>query len=112
MTALCRIEEAAEELGVPRASLKTAAQKHGFIVRMGRAIRLERDRLPELLKKCRDQPREQGSTSSNIVPIGTSGTPGNQTVQRVAQAAMKLKKRSEHILPQKGEQEPPKNRKM
>jgi hypothetical protein len=61
MTNLCTIDEIAQEWNVPKASLRTAAEKHGFLVRIGRALRLERDRLPELLKKCRDQPKEQGS---------------------------------------------------
>lgn len=110
MTALCRIEDAAEELGVPRASLRTAAENHGFIVRMGRAIRLERDRLPELLKKCRDQPKEQGSTSSSTARTGTSAIRGNPTAQRAAQAATKLKKRSVPTSPPKGGQVLPMSR--
>lgn len=104
MTALCRIDEAADELGVPKASLRTAAENHGFIVRMGRAIRLERERLPELLKKCRDQPKEQGSTNSSTARTGTSGTLGNPTAQRAAQAASKLKKPSARTSPPKGGQ--------
>ena len=101
MPLLCTIDEAADDLGVPKASLRTAAQEHGYLVRMGRSLRLERDRLPELLKKCRDQPKERASTSSNTAPTGTSETPGSQIAQRAAQAAKKLKKRSEHTLPPK-----------
>lgn len=89
---LTTVEDAAQILGVPTASLRTAAETHGFLVRMGRAIRIERDRLPELLKKCRDQPKEQGSTNSNTARTGTSGTQASPTVQRAAQAASKLKK--------------------
>lgn len=111
MTQLCTIDDIADELGVPKASLKTAAETHGFIVRIGRAIRLERERLPELLKKCRDQPKEQGSTSSNTDRTGTSETRGNPTAQRAAQAAQKLKKHSEHTSPQRAAQVLPMNRK-
>ena len=92
--ALLKIEQAAKELGVPVQSLKTAAQEHGYLVKMGRALRLERDRLDELVKKCRVQAREQGSTSSNTAHTGTSGTRASATAPRAAQAAQKLKKSS------------------
>ncbi|MFG6566719.1 hypothetical protein ACGYLA_03035 [Sulfitobacter sp. 1A13679] len=102
MSQLCKIEEVAAELGVPKASLRTAAETHGFLVRMGRAIRLERDRLPELLKKCRDQPKEQGSTNTSTRPTGTSSTPASPGGQRAAQAAAKLKKPSQRISQPEG----------
>ena len=111
MSQLCKIEEVAAELGVPKASLRTAAETHGFLVRMGRAIRLERDRLPELLKKCRDQPKEQGSTSSNTARTGTSEILGNPTAQRAAQAASKLKKPSRRTSQQEGGKVLPMSRK-
>tara|TARA_R100001086_G_scaffold209999_1_gene125881 strand:+ start:202 stop:441 length:240 start_codon:yes stop_codon:yes gene_type:complete len=68
---LLSIDEAADELGVPKASIRTAAETHGFLVRMGRAVRVERDRLGELIEKCRDQPKGQGSTSSNTDRTGS-----------------------------------------
>lgn len=111
MTQLCRIEVIAKELGIPKSSLRTAAEKHGFLVRMGRAIRLERDRIPELLKKCRDQPKEPGSTNSNTDRTSTSGTQANPTAARAAQAAQKLKKRSGPTSQPKGGQVLPLSRK-
>jgi hypothetical protein len=111
MSQLCKLEEVAAELGVPKASLRTAAENHGFLVRIGRAIRLERDRLPELLKKCRDQPKEQGSTNSSTARIGTSETRGNPTAQRAAQAASKLKKPSPRTSPREGGKVLPMSRK-
>lgn len=111
MTELCKIDEVAEEWDVPKASLRTAAERHGFLVRMGRTLRLERDRLPELLKKCRDQPKEQDSTNSNTGRTGTSETRGNPTAQRASQAASKLKKPSERTSPPKGGQVLPMSRK-
>lgn len=99
---LCRIEEAAADLGIPAASLRNAAEAHGFIVRMGRAVRIERNRLPELIKKCRDQPKEQGSTSTSTAPSGTSSIPDAGQGQRAAQAAQRLKKPSQPTSPQKG----------
>lgn len=111
MTDLCTIDEIAEEWKVPKASLRTAAERHGFLVRIGRALRLERERLPELLKKCRDQPREQGSTSSSTARTGTSATLDNPTAQRAAQAAMKLKKSSGRTSQPKAAQVLPMSRK-
>ena len=98
---LCAIKDAALALGVPKASLRTAAENHGFIVRMGRAVLLERDRLNELVKKCRDKPREPDSTSLPPARTGTSATPVTQTAARAANAARMLKKPSQPTLQQK-----------
>ena len=111
MTLLCTIEDAAQEIGVPVASLKTAAREHGYLVQMGRATRLERDRLKELARKCRVQPKEQGSTNSSTGLTGTSGTPVAPTAQRAAQAVKKLKNPSARTSPQKGAQVLPMSRK-
>ncbi|WP_233243192.1 helix-turn-helix domain-containing protein [Thioclava sp. NG1] len=107
---LITIDAAAEELGIPKASLRTAAEEHGFIVRMGRAIRLERDSLAELIRKCRDQRKARASTSSPTARTGTSAIPDSQTGQRAARAAQTLKKRSQPTSPQKGGQVTPLNR--
>lgn len=49
MTQLCTIDDIADELGVPKASLKTAAETHGFIYRFGDdCIRIMRDDVPAL----------------------------------------------------------------
>lgn len=88
---LCEIKDAALALGIPPASLRSAAEHHGYIVRMGRAIRLERDRLNELVKKCRDKPREQDSINSPTVRTGISETRGSQTAARAANAVEMLK---------------------
>ena len=111
MSQLCKIDEIAAELGVPKASLRTAAEQHGFLVRMGRAIRIERDRLPELLKKCRNQPKEQGSTSLNTASTGTSETQDSPIAQRAAQAALRLKKPSPRTSQQGGGKVLPMSRK-
>jgi hypothetical protein len=109
MQQLCTIEQAARELGVPVTSLRSSAEKHGFIVRMGRAIRLDRNQLQELIKKCQGQPKGQGSTNSNTVQTGSSATQGNPTVQRAAQAAQRLKKPLAHTSQQKAAQVLPMN---
>lgn len=101
---LMTIDAAAAELGIPRNSLKTAAEQHGYLVRMGRAIRIEKERLGELISKCRDQQKAPASISSRTVRTGTSATPDSPTNQRAAQAAQMLKKPSQHTSPPKGGQ--------
>ena len=91
---LLTIEQAAKLLNVPKASLLTEAQRHGFLVRMGRAVRIEQDSLGELVKKCRDQQKEQGSTNLNTGRNTILGIPDSQINQRAAQAIAKLKKSS------------------
>jgi hypothetical protein len=107
---LCSIQQAAQTLGVPRASLRSAAETHGYIVRMGRAVLLESDRLSDLVKKCRDPQKEHVSTNSNIVRAGTSGTQANPTKARAMNAAKTLKKRSRPTSPQKAGQVVPMSR--
>ena len=41
MNRLLTIDEAAEQLGVPRGSLRAAAEEHGYLVRMGRSVRID-----------------------------------------------------------------------
>ena len=45
MPRLFTLDEAATQLGVPRASLRVAAEEYGFLVRMGRAVRIDPDTL-------------------------------------------------------------------
>lgn len=47
---LAKIHEAAEELGVPKGSLRMAADRLGLLVRMGRAVRIDRNSYEELIK--------------------------------------------------------------
>ncbi|MER5171626.1 hypothetical protein [Thioclava kandeliae] len=107
---LITLKDAAEELGVPVRSLTTAAEEHGFIVYMGRAKRLEKDSLGELIKKCRAQPKAPASTNSPTGHSGISETQANPIGQRAAQAAKMLRKRSQPTSPQKGAQVTPLSR--
>ena len=94
---LLRIEEAAKILDVPVASLRTVAHEHGFIIRMGRALRIESDRIGELIEKCRVGQRAQGCTGEpQAVTESRSGkSETDQREFRPAQiAARKLKKPS------------------
>lgn len=111
MTPLLTLDEVAAEIRVPKASLKSAAEQHGFLIRMDRAMRIDPKTIPELYEKCRAQPKEQGSTNSSTACTGTSETRDNPTAQRVAQAAAKLKKPLAHTSPQKGAKVLPMSRK-
>lgn len=51
MHRLLTIDEAADELGVPRAAMRAAAERYGLLVRMGRAVRIDPNDLGELVKK-------------------------------------------------------------
>ncbi|UAB89687.1 helix-turn-helix domain-containing protein [Ruegeria sp. SCSIO 43209] len=57
MTKLLTIEQAAELLNVPKGSLRTAAEEHGFLVRIGRVIRLDESQLGELVERCKEPPK-------------------------------------------------------
>lgn len=57
MTKLLTIEQAAKLLNVPKGSLRTAAEEHGFIVRIGRAIRLDESQLGDLVERCKEPPK-------------------------------------------------------
>lgn len=107
---LLTIDAAAAELGVPVRSLRTVAEHHGYLVRMGRAIRIEKSRLGELIQKCRDPQKDRDSTNSRTARTGTSETPDAQINQRAASAAQKLKKPSPPTSPQKGGKVLPLNR--
>lgn len=57
MSSLVTIEEAAERLGgIPLRSLHRAAVTHGYLVKIGRAVRIDADQLPELIDFCRQPP--------------------------------------------------------
>lgn len=54
---LLSIPEAANILGVPEASLMREAQRHGHLIRVGRAVRILESELDELVDKCRTRPK-------------------------------------------------------
>lgn len=56
---LVTLEAAAQELGVPRASLRTAAATHGFLIRLGGSLRLDRNKYQELIQRCHEPPKMQ-----------------------------------------------------
>ncbi len=92
MPRLLTIDEAAAELGVPPGSLRTAAEKHGYLVMMGRARRIDPSTIPDLIRKCRNEPVAQDgrghgrSRGSNL-----SGTRTEDSSRRALETAAKLK---------------------
>lgn len=74
MPRLLTIEEAAAELGVSKRGLRAEAERHGYIVRIGRKPLLDAAQLGELVDKCRDQAREPASGGRATGATGTSAT--------------------------------------
>ncbi len=75
---LLSIPEAARALGVPKESLRRAADTHGKTIRMGRAVRLHPDDLEELIELCRVVPKVPaciGERSQDRNLIGRSAMP-------------------------------------
>lgn len=89
MARLLTLAEAAERLGVPRGSLETAARKHGYIVRMGRARRIDPNDIEELVRKCRDTQKDHGCTATptesgpSATMVGFSSQPVHETVAKL-----------------------------
>ena len=93
MPRLLTIAKAAAELGVPQGSLVAAARKHGLIVKMGRARRIDPNDFPELIKQCQDQPQDHGCIAAKTAAVTTlSATPEAESSRRALAAAKKLKK--------------------
>ena len=91
MPRLLTIEEAASELGVPPGSLRTAAEKHGFLVMMGGARRIDPSTIPELIRKCRNEPVPHDRIDSHPPESGIPRTRAKDNSQRALQSAAKLK---------------------
>ena len=93
MTRLLTIAEAAERLNVSRRGLRAEAERHGFIVRVGKAIRIAETDLGELIKKCRDPAKGRDSSTAPTVTSSSFAT-ANTECQQALESAAKLKERS------------------
>ena len=100
---LVKIEEAALELSVPKKSLETAARRHGLLIRMGRAVRIDRNCYGELIEACREKPQEQGSTNAPTPGYSSSATPVAPIGQQALATAAMLKRRSRPTSPEKAQ---------
>ena len=74
MPRLLTIAEAAAELRVSKRGLRAEAERHGYIVRIGRKPLLDAAQLGELVDKCRDHQREPASRGGETRATGTFGT--------------------------------------
>ena len=92
MLRLLKIDDAAAELGVPSRSLRAAAEKHGMLVRMGRAIRIDPKNIQELIRLCQENPQERDSTNAATESSRSATVPDSS--QRALEIAEKLKRRS------------------
>lgn len=93
MPRLLTLDEAATELGVKKGSLRSVAQQYGFLVKMGRCIRIDADTLGELIEKCRDSAKDPASTDAATPAFTSSGTVPGST-QRARETAERLKRLS------------------
>ena len=84
---LLTIEEAAKRLGVPRTALRAAADRHGFTVRVGRAIRVDANQLGDLIELCRDRAKERVSSTAQTEASTSSATASTECQQALASAA-------------------------
>lgn len=89
-------------LGLPVRGLRDAAERHGYLIRVGQAIRLDVADLGELLDKCRSRPREPACSSDaapDAPPSGSSRTRVSPSVRQAQQIAERLKSRSPTTSP-------------
>ena len=110
MQPLLSIDEAAEKLGVPKGSLRSAAEAHGLLICMGRTRKISPDDLPELIEKCRNAPKAPASTGGKTSLSGSSATLDARTDRPASKIAEKLKKRSHSTLHKKTAQVVPLSR--
>ena len=103
MPLLLTIDQAAEQLGVKPGSLRTAAQRHGLLVKMGRAVRINPNDIPELIKSCQGKPKDRGCTVA-ATASGPSVIRAENSSQRALASAEKLKQRSRGTSPKKTDQ--------
>ena len=99
MPSLLTIPEAADHLGVPVRSLRRAAETHGLLVCIGRAVRIDRDRLPELIAKCQSEPKAPAYTGTLPAESGSSEIAADQRLRQAQTTAQRLKAHSRPTSP-------------
>lgn len=93
MTKLLTIEQAAKLLNVPKGSLRAAAEEHGFLVRMGRAVRIDQDQLGDLVERCKQPPVSRSVKHLEGIHRFSDDREAYASAMRAADALKKLGKR-------------------
>lgn len=86
------IPEAAERLGWPKATTERAARDLGLLIMAGNRKRINPNDLPEIIDKCRSEPKDRAFISAKTPGFGSSATPGAATAQQALESAARLKK--------------------
>lgn len=75
MVKLLTLKQAAAALNVPIGSLRRAAEQHGYLIKIGIAVRIREEELPALIEACRVPKQEalqasaRGSTSPETIVV-------------------------------------------
>lgn len=88
---LLTVDQAAAQLNIPTKALRREAERHGLLVRFGRAVRIDPQTMPELIEKCRNAPKARASTGIPPKPNGSFETLADQKLQQAHQSAQMLK---------------------
>lgn len=88
---LLTLDQAAAQLNIPSAALRREAERHGLLVRFGRAVRIDPETMPELIQKCRNAPKARASTGTPQKADGSFETLADQKLQQARQSAQMLK---------------------
>lgn len=88
---LLTVEQAARQMNIPAAALRREADRHGLLVRFGRAVRIDPQTMPELIEKCRNAPKARASTGTPPRKNGSFETLADQKLQQARQSAQMLK---------------------
>lgn len=86
---LARVNEAAEELGVPARPLRDLAERRGFLIRFGRSVFIARDKYGELIEACQEKPKEPVSikektgSGTSVIAADTTRRPAQEIAERL-----------------------------
>lgn len=91
MGRLWTVDRAAREWNIPASALRKEADRHGLLVRFGRSVRIDPETIPELVKKCRSEPKAPVSIGTRPNPSGSFEILADQKLQQARQTAQMLK---------------------
>lgn len=74
------VAQAAERLGLPKATTERVARDNGLLIVAGNRKRISPDDLPEILNLCRSEPKDRALCSARTLASSSSETPGAASV--------------------------------